>query len=121
MEHRCGYRRAARLRVIVRGLHGAAAEGVVRDISASGAFIASSLPVRASAQIFVQFEYLQQFSRTRRAVAAEVVRCESNGFAIEWEDFSPPAVRALLRQLSHEYERDDVAPVAVGQSHSRAG
>jgi hypothetical protein len=122
MEHRCGYRRETQLKVIIRGLHGHAAEGLVSNISASGALIVTSLPVRLSSQVFVQFEYLQPFSRTRRAIAAEVIRCETGAFAIEWEDFSPQAVRAVLRQLgaNREYESRD-RTVEAGPGHRRVG
>jgi hypothetical protein len=37
---------------------------------------------------------------TRTSLSAEVVRVTSDGFALEWADFSPTKVRSILRSLA---------------------
>jgi hypothetical protein len=106
MEHRCGYRRSVNVAVILRTRGGVAGKAVVSDVSASGALVTTSLPVATHVVIFVQFEVAQADGRRRRVnIEAEVVRLTSSGFAVEWTEFAPEAVRELYtRQLSEHRE-----------------
>ncbi len=102
MEHRCGHRRATKMRVIVRTLQGRAADGLLANLSGSGALVYSVLPATVSSKILVQLpQWLVQPS-PQCAIGAEVIRLVDGGFAIEWETFSPPQVRSILRQLGIE-------------------
>jgi hypothetical protein len=99
MEHRCGLRRVLKAPVILRTRSGLSAEGQVCDISASGALIRSPLPLSLHATVFLQFASARSAKRQRSSVMAEVVRQVEDGFAVEWTEFSPPAVRELVREF----------------------
>jgi hypothetical protein len=99
MEHRCGLRRETQLTVTLRTRSGLAVEGAIRNISASGALIASPLPTRLNGELFVQFERAGVKSPNRRIVVAEVVRHVPGGFAVEWAEFSSAVIRGQLREL----------------------
>jgi PilZ domain-containing protein len=102
MEHRCGYRRPISAGIVIRTSNGLAASGRLCDISASGALIASHLPAPVHAQVLVQFTERQKSRRSAAVIRGEIVRHAPGGFAIEWSEFSPPLVRALLRQVAGE-------------------
>ena len=103
MEHRCGYRRPISARIVIRTPNGVAASGRLRDVSASGALIASHLPAPLHGEVLVQFtEWQQKSNRSAVVVRGQIVRHAPGGFAIEWSEFSPPLVRALLRQIAGE-------------------
>jgi hypothetical protein len=108
MEHRCGLRRVLKAPVILRTRSGLTAEGQVCDISASGALIRCPLPLSLHATVFLQFASARSARRPRSSVMAEVVRQVDDGFAVEWVEFSPEAVRELVREL----EAKPAEPVA---------
>ena len=99
MEHRCGHRRPTTLTVTVRTVDGIVAAASLRDISASGAFIASHWPVTPHRRVYIQ---IRSAESSDSAVAAEVVRSDADGFAVEWQAFSPSSIRKLMRQLAHD-------------------
>ncbi|MBV8805053.1 MAG: PilZ domain-containing protein [Sinobacteraceae bacterium] len=71
--------------------------GVVSQVSASGALIQSSLPLRPESLVRVRFKLPGRCNGSLRAeLAGEVVRCTHKGFAVEWVEFAPDAIRALL-------------------------
>lgn len=98
MERRYGQRRTSKLTVTLRTRQGLAIEGQVYQISSSGALVAAPWPAKPNSQVLLQFK--TGYSNSKEAtVRAEVIRCEANGFAVEWEEFSPPIVRSILREL----------------------
>jgi hypothetical protein len=98
MEHRCGHRRAAKVRVILRTTQGLVADGLIVNFSGSGALLFSTLPAVVSSRVLVQLpQWLAQPSG-EPSLPAEIVRIVPGGFAVEWESFSPPQVRWILRQ-----------------------
>jgi hypothetical protein len=83
MEHRWGQRRRCRASVSVST--GAAVTGTarVRDVSTSGAFLETALPLPLFSQIAIAV--LREDGATRsREFTASVVRAEPDGVAIEW-------------------------------------
>ena len=116
MEHRCGYRRPTSTAVVIRAANGLAARGHLCDISASGALVRSHFPAPLHGQVLLQFsEATRDSRRSRPVVRGEIVRHTSDGFAIEWSEFSPTAVRSLLREITGEMTALQQAERATGR------
>jgi len=97
MEHRCGSRQATNVAVIITTSSGLIGTGVLRQMSASGALIHSSLRMRPDSIVHVRFSLdARRNGRRRCALAGEVVRCTAEGFAVEWLKFEADVARALL-------------------------
>jgi hypothetical protein len=73
-----------------------AARGRITNVSISGAFVVSPLPVSLFSYVEVQFTAMVNGKRARMAVEGQVVRKEAGGFGVEWCEFAPEAVRALV-------------------------
>jgi len=102
MEHRCGNRKIVDARVTIRTRNGLVTRGVLQNVSASGALVSSPLPLPLHTTVFVQIEAVeahQPFCRV--ALAGEVARLTEEGFAIEWAEFAPHTLRAILRTTEH--------------------
>ena len=98
MEHRCGYRRVVDVPVRIRSREGVAGQAILREVSLSGARLECSLPLPALATVLVQFALRHAANAPKRVrIEAEVVRRTDTGFALEWTEFAPEAVRALYR------------------------
>ena len=96
MEHRWGHRREISRAVHLGTRSGLAARGRITNVSISGAFVVSPLPVSLYSYIEVQFTAMVTGKRASMTVEAQVVRKEAGGFGIEWCEFAPEAVRALV-------------------------
>jgi len=98
MEHRCGHRRRVEARVTVRTRSGLVARGVLKNVSASGALITSPLALPAHTALMVQIDAADSRRPFGRVVlAGEVARVTDDGFAVEWSEFAPRTLRAILR------------------------
>jgi hypothetical protein len=95
MEHRWGQRRETSRSVYLRTQTGLAAHGLLRNVSVSGAFILTPLPVSlfTRLQLFVAAEGRER--RLLQPIEAEVVRRTTDGIAIEWMEFGNAIFRAL--------------------------
>ena len=96
MEHRWGHRREISRAVQLGTRSGVAARGRISNVSISGAFVTSSLPASLYSYVEIQFTALLDGKRTRMTVEGQVVRKEPGGFGVEWCEFAPEAVRALV-------------------------
>jgi hypothetical protein len=100
VEHRCGHRRAAQLNVLVRTRDGLEAEGLIVNISSSGALIRCA-PLGRHSQVSVQFKSSALTELRRRLIVrGDVIRETASGFAVEWSQFSPPVVVSVIREIS---------------------
>ena len=99
MEHRWGNRRALSLGVKLYTRHGPPKFGRLLNASASGAYVAMSAmpPIMTRVQIALGWNRLQRGGRHR--IAAYVVRIDARGIGIEWHEFAPPPVLALIQAL----------------------
>jgi hypothetical protein len=95
MEHRWGARHAADHAVQLRTRDGVASQGRVVDVSISGALIATLMPAPTLSYIRVFLASDQPDRRARTMIEGQVVRHTAEGFALEWCEFAPDAVRAL--------------------------
>jgi hypothetical protein len=96
MEHRWGHRREVSRPVRLETSSGVIARGRITNCSISGAFVVSPLPVVLFSHVEVRFMAMIDGERTTTAVLGQVVRRDTVGFAIEWSEFAPDAVRALV-------------------------
>jgi len=91
MEHRCGMRYPIEVGVYARSLNGVVSSvGHLREVSISGGFVRTTLPIRTLA--YVSLEILVA---GRPSVEGQVVRCTSEGIAIEWSEYAPWIVQLL--------------------------
>jgi hypothetical protein len=92
MEHRWGERVKVALPVRIHAACGLVGSGLVVDFSVSGALIATTLPVTLLSQVQIAFRAEHGRGKLHdthrgRAFAAQVVRRNSAGFAVEWFEF----------------------------------
>jgi hypothetical protein len=90
MEHRWGRRTFLWTPVQLRSEAGLA-RGRVRDASASGAFVETEQATEAGSRIEIGFRGAW--------IAASVVRSDTDGFALEWSEFAPPAIVETLDRI----------------------
>lgn len=77
--------------VYARSLHGVVSSiGQLREVSISGGFVRTTLPIRSLA--YVSLEILVG---GRPSIDGQVVRCTPEGIAIEWSEYSPWIVQLL--------------------------
>jgi PilZ domain len=99
MEHRWGERIEVALPVRIRAPYGLVGAGLVINFSVSGAFIATTLPVALLSQVRVSFRFGRHAARTLHrdssTLAAQVVRQNAAGFAVEWCEFGTEEVVAF--------------------------
>ncbi len=83
MEHRWGMRRPCRARVCVSAGSGVAGTGRLRNISTSGAFLETALPLPVFSQLAVRL--LRDDGSTHVVeFTATVIRAEPGGVGLEW-------------------------------------
>jgi PilZ domain len=99
MEHRWGERFEVALPVRIRAPYGLVGTGLVINFSVSGAFIATTLPVALLSQVEVSFRLGPRAARIMHTgsstFAAEVVRQNAAGFAVEWREFGTEEIVAF--------------------------
>ena len=94
MEHRWGHRHEVSEQVRLRARDGQWVRGCIRNASISGAFIVTRMPAAPLSHVSVRFTK-SRGSRTEE-LEGEVVRRTREGLAIEWTEFAPTRVRALM-------------------------
>jgi len=103
MEHRWGRRRPCRARVCVSAGGGATGPGRLRDVSASGAFLETSLPLALCSQLAIAVVRADG-SRHLLEFPAVIVRHDEGGVGIEWCDPNPGSICRALgcgRECAH--------------------
>ncbi len=104
MEHRCGSRRAVNQAVYVRTGGGLSARGNIFNISISGAFLVTPLPLRPLCYVQVQFLAPAADRQSVTVLEGQVVREDPRGFGIEWCEFAPSTIHALVVTASPSLE-----------------
>jgi len=100
MEHRWGNRHEISSPVHLGTRNGIAARGRICNVSISGAFVESPLPVSLFSDVRVQFTTLLNGKRTTTTIEGQVVRKDAARFGIEWRELAPEAVKALVERPS---------------------
>jgi hypothetical protein len=94
MEHRCWIRVVCSEQVLVQTTLDVSAPAILCNISASGALLRCPLPVPLYARVIVRLPSQGRgVWRSGERVEAQIVRCSTGGFAVEWLEFSPEVVR----------------------------
>ena len=96
MEHRWGIRRTLDVGVRLHVRASLPGFGRLLDASASGAYLVTGmkLPIMTRVQIALGWDGLQ--GGGRHPITAYVVRAAARGFGIEWAQFAPASVLALI-------------------------
>jgi hypothetical protein len=71
------------------------------DISASGAFVRSSIDLPILARVQVEMGVQRRGCVGIERIGGQIVRKDGNGLGIEWQEFGPPVVRELLGLAIH--------------------
>lgn len=95
MEHRWGNRRRCRARACISAGVGIAGRGRLRNISMSGAFLETSLPLPLYSQVAVAM-LREDDSKHLVEFMATVVRTEPGGVGIEWHDTANGSICRLM-------------------------
>lgn len=109
MEHRCGIRRTLGVGVKLYAQPGLPITGRLLNASSSGGYVATSakLPIMTRVHVALGWDGLQRNSRYR--IAAHVIRLDADGVGLEWQEFAPAPLLALIdlaqTSLSHASPR----------------
>jgi len=110
MEHRWGRRIPVKIPIRLICACGVTVLGQTQNISFSGALIQTARTLRFLTRLQIEVVLPQELGGKRERITAHVTRRVPNGAAIEWCDYAPRAVRALLLALD--------SPAARSQSHA---
>lgn len=99
MEHRWGRRIPVKIPVRLILESGEPVIGETENVSFSGALIQTTRSVRLLSRLQVEVILPREIGGRAEPVPAHVTRKLRDGAAIEWCDFAPRAVRALLLAL----------------------
>lgn len=97
MEHRCGIRRTLGVGVKLYAQPGLPISGRLLNASSSGGYVATGakLPIMTRVHVILGWGNPQSSSR-RDPIAAYVVRSDAGGVGLEWQEFAPAALLALI-------------------------
>lgn len=117
MEHRWGTRRILSVGVKLYTRQSAPQFGRLLNASASGAYVAMSAtpPIMSRVRIALGWDGLQRGGRHR--ITAYVVRTDARGIGIEWRNFAPPPVVALMQALDAPRARTRRRASAIDSVH----
>jgi hypothetical protein len=102
MEHRWGKRCPLDLRVTLHLGSGAVVPGRIANVSLSGALVRTGASVPSLSRVVVDLDAGAWHLTRPRLVPAYAVRDATGEVALEWTEFSPPAVFALLADRGSE-------------------
>lgn len=96
VEHRWGIRRKLDVGIKLHIRSSLPMFGRLLNASSSGAYVATSatLPIMTRLDVSLGWDRFRHGSPQR--IAAHVVRTDARGIGIEWQQFAPPAVLALI-------------------------
>jgi hypothetical protein len=114
MEHRWGERFRVDLPVRLRSGTGWVGAGWLRDLSVSGAFIATELRIPSLALLQIELK----LAGVRHLLDAFVSRHDDAGLGVEWEELSP-AVLGLLATSGLAQAASDADPGRVRSAGPR--
>lgn len=96
MEHRWGHRREIDKGVRLKLCDGRTGFGRLRNLSVTGAWITTELPGRPLSVVEVGFTRADGNRRVLAHESGMIVRIAWHGLAVEWFEFAPAGVLALL-------------------------
>ena len=96
MEHRWGHRREIDKGVRLKLCDGRTGFGRLRNLSVTGAWITTDLPGRLLSVVEIGFTRSEENRRVLTHESGRIVRIAWHGLAVEWVEFAPAGVLALL-------------------------
>jgi hypothetical protein len=100
MEHRWGRRARVDMGITLHPGFGAVARGRLTNVSLSGALVRTEMRLPTFTRVVVELPSQDSNPESGDGAAAMlgayVVRDAPDGFGLEWTEFSPPAIAALL-------------------------
>ncbi len=105
MEHRWGQRLAVDRVVRFGAPPQAPTTGRLRDVSLSGAYVEGVPFFPILSQVTLDLERPEGDPRALDRVTAHVVRNETGGVGLEWDEFAPEAIRALIAASEESIHR----------------
>lgn len=118
MEHRWGHRIPAAIKVRLVGRPGAIGSGYLRDVSVSGAFVETALDLPLLTRVEISADLRGRNSSGGRQISGWVVRRDAAGIGVEWCEFAPQAISALLTEASEQPVPQTLRPVKVSNHPS---
>jgi hypothetical protein len=113
MEHRWGQRIALERLVRLTARPPALGIGRIRNLSLSGAWVSTNLPLAPGALVYLVEEPPGGGSASGAGIEAFVVRCDESGIGIEWCEAAPELVLWWLREPAAGASADS-APRQLG-------
>ena len=97
MEHRCGTRHPTDLQVYIRSHGGTVSSlGRLSNASLSGGFLITTLPAQPLSRISLRFADAQGRPGVGPSLEGHVIRRGAHGLGIEWSEYAPMPIRALI-------------------------
>jgi hypothetical protein len=97
MEHRLGTRHAIDLDVYLRTWGStASAQGRLRDLSVSGAFVTTQLCCRPLLHVAVQIVPGSHLRRSCTPVEGVITRVAADGIGVEWDELQPELLTQFI-------------------------
>jgi hypothetical protein len=100
MEHRWGERLWVALPVRVTTHRFSVRDGLLADLSVSGAYIQTAFQARVQSRIEVAIMLPPRLRYASPLLCAYVARRYKSGFGVEWCEFGPPAIKDLLHAVA---------------------
>jgi hypothetical protein len=114
MEHRCGTRHEVDIEVYARSHGGVVSSaGWLRNLSASGGFLVTTLPIDPPAHISLRV--VDAGGRFPSRLEGHVVRRTAEGLGIEWAEYAPELVSQLGNSPPHGAEEEMSRSEAVSE------
>ena len=104
MEHRWGVRHLLDVSVRLDGRPQVLTFARLKDASSSGAYVETRIAPPMLSRVFIELHWDRRDDSKR--IAAYVVRTEQDGVGLEWCDFAPRAILALIERLRRLVARD---------------
>lgn len=114
MEHRWGIRRTLNIGVTLYVESKFPSFGRLLNASSSGAYLATGVTLPLMTRLHVALGWDGSQRNGRRRIAAHVVRTSDGGMGLEWQEFAPSCVIALINSL-------EAPPARVRSQASRSG
>lgn len=96
MEHRCGIRRTLGVAVKLYAQPGLPIPGRLLNASSGGGYVATSAKLPIMTRVHVALGWQSLPSNSRYRIAAYVIRSDAGGLGLEWQEFAPAPLLALI-------------------------
>jgi PilZ domain len=100
MEHRWGKRSGLNIGARLCLSSGAVAAGRIANASLSGAFVRTANRIPVLTRVLVELDTNSAGQNARECIPAYIVRATQDGVGLEWNEFTPPAIAALLARFA---------------------